>query len=237
MSVFKQRLSKKTKIQAASIGAAIFLIILLVALDVIFKGPITHLLTNKEEVITFVRSLGPFGWLAFIFLSAFETVIAPLPGQVFGVIGGYLFDWWGVLLTTIANIIGAFIVFVLSRKYGRPLVEKIINKKHIDKFDYLAKEKGSFIFFLIFLIPGLPNDIACYIAGLTEIPIKKLLVIMAIGRMPTVIATNMFGAGLGEDNIAPVVTIAVISSVIFAIVLIKRKAITNYINSTRKNKE
>ena len=233
MSIFKQKLDKKVKIQIAIICAVIFVLAILLLLDIIFNGPITHFLTNKDEVVAFISSLGFFGPLAFIFLQILQTVAAPIPGSIAGIVGGYIFGWTGIVWTIVGSGIGFLIVFWLSRRFGRSLVEKIINKKHLDKFDYLAKEKGSFIFFLIFLIPGLPDDVACYIAGLTSIPIKRLLLLAIIGRIPAVIMTNMFGAGLGEDSITPVVLIATISALILAIIAIKRDAILKYLQKHR----
>ena len=232
MSIFKQRLSKQTKIQIATISAAIILILILLILDFIFKGPLTHLLTNKNEVVTTVKAWGIFGPLLFISLQIIQTVIAPIPGNISGTVGGFLFGWWGVLWTAVGTLFGFWIVFLLSRRFGRTLIEKIIKKESLNKFDHLAEAKGSTIFFLIFLIPGLPDDIVGYIAGLTKIPIRILLALVIIGRLPAIIATNMFGAGLGEDNIIPVVVIAVISAIVCVAVAIKHDSVMSYLEST-----
>jgi len=62
-------------------------------------------------------------------------------------------------------IIGSFITFYLARKLGRPFVEKIVDKKTLNKFDKKIRKKGLFILFLIYILPGLPDDIIGYIAG------------------------------------------------------------------------
>ena len=229
MSIFKQRLSRKTKIQAIVAGLVILILIILFVLDLTLHGPVTTALTNKDEILDFVKSLGVLGPLAFIVIQVLQTVVAPIPGNVAGAIGGFLFGWWGVLWTTIGSAIGFFIVFWLSRRFGRGFVEKIVKKTALEKFDYLAKEKGAFVFFLIFLIPGLPDDIVGYLAGLTAIPIKKLMAMAIIGRMPSVIATNMFGSGLGESDIRPVVIVAIVSAIILAIIAIKRESIMRWL--------
>lgn len=234
MHIFKQKLTKKTKIQVASLCAIIIIVIALIVLDFIFKGPISYLLTNKDEVVAIIKAWGIFGPLAFVLLQTFQTVLAPIPGGISGAVGGYLFGWWGVLWTIIGTTLGFWLVFWLARKFGRTLIEKIINKKLLNKFDYLAEEKGSAIFFLIFLIPGLPDDIVGYAAGLTKIPIRILLALVVVGRLPAIIATNMLGAGLGEDNIAPVAIIATASAIILVLVAIKHNAIMDYLKSTPK---
>ncbi len=234
MSIFNQRLSKKVKIQIAAISVGILTCVVLVVLDIIFKGPLTNLLTNKEQIVDFINSLGIFGPLAFMLIQILQTVVAPIPGQVSGIVGGFIFGWWGILWTIIGSGIGFFLVFLLSRKFGRGLVERIIKKEHLDKFDYLTKQKGSFVFFLIFLIPGLPDDIVCYVAGLTTIPIRKLMWMITLGRLPAVIMTNLLGAGLGEADIRPIVVAVITTVFVLAAVAYKHKDIMKFIERQSK---
>ncbi|MFV0484726.1 MAG: TVP38/TMEM64 family protein [Candidatus Saccharimonadales bacterium] len=235
MSIFKKRLSKKTKIQLAAVAVVVVLIIAYIAWDIIYGGPISYILTNKDEVVAFVESRGFLGPLAFVILQTLQTVIAPIPGNVTGAVGGFLFGWWGILWTMIGSAIGFYVIFLIARKFGRRLVEKIIKKESLDKFDYLANQTGSLVFFLVFLIPGLPDDIIGYIAGLTSIPIKQLMVMVIIGRIPATVATNMLGAGIGEADIRPVLVLAVLSAIVLIALFMKRKAIMDWMNSLGKN--
>ena len=236
MSIFKHNLSKKTKHSLIIGGVIILLCIAYLIFDITQNGPLTRLLSEKDAIIQFVESMGVFGPLAFIFVQILQTVVAPLPGNVAAIVGGVLFGWWGVLWSTIGGLIGYWIVFSLARKYGRSLVEKLVKKSVLDKFDYLTNEKGSLIFFLFFLIPGLPDDAIGYIAGLTEIPIRKLLMMMLIGRTPAVIASNMIGAGIGQDNIQIVAIVTAISAILLVLVFIKSEQIFAWLNKTTTDK-
>lgn len=230
MSILKHNLSKRTKRNLILCVFCVVLAIIYLVFDVTQNGPLTQLFTNKDNVINFVQKLGPLGPLAFIFLQILQTVAAPIPGNVTGIVGGFLFSWWGILWTVIGTTIGYWIVFWLSRKFGRNLVEKIIKKETLDKFDSLTKQRGSFVFFLIFLIPGMPDDIIGYVAGLTEIPIRKLLVMATIGRLPTIIASNMIGSGIGENSIMMVAIIVTIAVLALVFVFLKSDQIFAWIN-------
>ena len=234
MPVLKQRLSKRTKIQISLAVAVVFLTIVLLVVDVFLHGPITTFLTNKDLIVDRINSFGALAPIAFLIFSTIETVVAPVPGQIVSFTGGFLFGWWGVPLNFIATGLGCFIIFWLSRRFGRPFVEKIIKKQTLDKFDYLTKEKGSLAFFLIFLIPGLPDDIVCYIAGLTEIPISRLMAIVLLGRLPSIVMTNFIGAGLGEDDITPVVIASTATVILLAIIFIKREKILALITARQQ---
>lgn len=228
--IFKQRISKKTKLQLIGLGLVVLLLISYLVFDIASSGPLTSLLSNKERIVNLVNSLGFFGPLLYILLQILQTVAAPIPGQVVGTVGGFIFGWWGVLWTVIGSAIGFFIVFTLSRRFGRPLVEKIVKKDMLDKFDFIAGERAPFILFIIFLLPGLPDDIVCYVAGLTEVPIKKLMVMIVLGRLPAVIMTNYIGAGLGEENLTPVIIATVLTVIFLALIYSQKNRIMKYLS-------
>jgi uncharacterized membrane protein YdjX (TVP38/TMEM64 family) len=235
MKFFKEKLPRKVKWQIAGVCAAIIVAIVLVVLDVIYDGPLTKLLTNRDRVVEIIKGYGFWGPLAFIVLQAAQTVLAPIPGQVMGIVGGFIFGWWGLLWTLIGTTIGFYIVFVLARKLGRPFIEKIVNKKTLDKFDFLTDKSGELVFFIIFLIPGLPDDVVCYLAGMTKIPIPRLLLLVTIGRLPATIMNNLIGTGLGGDDIHLLVIGALLMIVLFAILYFKKDAVMKYIKEQSKD--
>ena len=235
-NIFKKRITSKTKLKIIAVVAVILLIAIYVIWDLLNNGPLTSFLNNKDAIISWVEGHGFLGPLAFIFLQVLQIVLAPIPGQIVGGVGGFLFSWWGVLWTCIGTAIGGFIVFWLSRKFGRPLVEKIVKKDSLDKFDFIFSNNTSFILFVIFLIPGLPDDIICYLAGLTNISLKKLVTLFVIGRLPAIIIINYLGSGIGEENLAPVVVISVIVAIVLALIVWQREKIIGFLKKLQQNK-
>lgn len=235
--VFNAKLSRKGKIQLV---ATILAIVALIALGVwSFNShgviyDIATFIVDQEAVEAWITSMGIWGPLAFILLQIAQTVISPIPGNIVGFVGGLLFGWWGVLLSTVGSTIGYAIVLVLVRRFGRDLVEKLISKELLDKFDYLASEKGLAIFFLIFLIPALPDDVVMCIAGLTKIPIRQLLFMAAVGRFPSVVVTNQLGNSIGSNEIGHAIALAIFSLIIVGLCLWKRDAIMNLASARRE---
>jgi len=152
---------------------------------------------NKDKMTVFLNSLGPLSFIGFIFLQASQVIISPIPGEVTGIIGGFLYGkFLGILLSTIGLTIGSWTAFSLSRWLGGPFVEKFVRKETMNRYDYLLHHKGAFLVFLLFLIPGFPKDLLCYILGLGHLSTKEFLVISTVGRfMGTVLLT------LGGDYI------------------------------------
>ncbi len=237
MSIFKLGLSKKTKLEVAAGSGVLVAIVTWLVLDVIFHGPITRLLTDQDRIISLVESWGAWGPLLFILIQILQTVVAPIPGHITGIVGGYFFGWWGILWTMIGAGIGLWLVLWLSRRFGRRFVEKVIRPKYLQQFDYLTHEKGGLIFFLLFLIPGLPDDVIAYLAGLTNIPIKVLLLLGVTGRLPAVVANNLLGSSFGEGNLELLIALLVFCSLIGLVVIIKRQALFDRLRRRSKDKE
>jgi len=233
----KPRIGRRTwiKIALATIVAIAFVGYL--AWDVAFHGPLVQLWTSKDLLLERIRSCGPLAPLAYILLQAVQTVVAPIPGQVVGSIGGLLFGWWGVLWTLIGSSIGYLVVLLLSKRFGRPLLEKIFKKSAISKFDFILNSKSSaLILFAVFLLPGFPDDIVCYIAGLTSLSIKKLMVIILLGRFPTIVLTNYLGSGL-STNPGLVVACAIIGVLILGLAVWQRERIIQFFHRFDKKNE
>lgn len=133
--------------------------------------------------MNFLKSLGPLSFIGFVLLQAAQVAVAPIPGEVTGLLGGILYGpVVGILLSTIGLTIGSWIAFTLSKYFGRPFVERLIKKETIDRYDYLLHHKGAFLVFLLFLIPGFPKDSFCYILGLGHLSTKEFLIISTVGR-------------------------------------------------------
>ncbi len=229
-------LSRKTQLEITLGTLVAILIVTYVIWDVVAGGPLTQLFTNREKLISIVNGLGPLGPVVYMLLQALQGIVAPIPSNIVGIIGGFLFGWWGVLWTTLGATLGAAGVFWISRRYGRKLVEKLVKKESLEKFDFVIGRRASLLLFLIFIIPGLPDDIVCYIAGLTDIPIKKLIVIFALGRLPAVVSNNYIGMGFsGEGNPIVVVVITVVSVLIFAFLYFRQNELLKFLNRTKDN--
>jgi uncharacterized membrane protein YdjX (TVP38/TMEM64 family) len=164
---------------------------------ILYETGLVSFFLNKEKMMNFLNSLGPLSFLGFMFLQASQVIISPIPGEVTGLIGGFLYGKFiGIVLSTIGLTAGSLIAFSLSRWLGRPFVEKFVKKETLDRYDYLLHHKGAFLVFLLFLVPGFPKDILCYILGLGHLNTKEFFVISTTGRfMGTVLLT------LGGDYI------------------------------------
>lgn len=167
------------------------LLAIIVVTALVYKTGFFKLFLTEQKILAFLDSLGPLSFVGFVVLQAAQVVLAPIPGEVTGLIGGFTYGpFWGVILSTTGLVIGSYVAFSLSRAFGRPFVEKFVNPSTMNRFDYLLHHKGLFLIFMLFLLPGFPKDYLCLILGLGHLTTVEFLVISSVGRfMGTVLLT------------------------------------------------
>lgn len=158
---------------------------------------------NRGAIAQYVRDFGPFGPIVFIVLQALQVVAAPIPGEATGILGGYLFGTLaGLVYSTIGLTIGSCLGFGLGRWLGLPFVRRLITQGTYHRFDFLTQAKGELVVFLLFLIPGFPKDILCYILGVSPIPFGTFFLASTIGRIPGTWLLSMQGTQVRGQHYA-----------------------------------
>ncbi|WP_241429817.1 TVP38/TMEM64 family protein [Haloferax larsenii] len=169
------------------------------------------LFTSVSRLKAFILSFGVFAPVVFIALQALQVVVAPIPGQVMGFASGYIFGgYWGTLYSIIGITLGSFVAFVIARRVGRAYVERVVDPDIVERFDSMIDERGVMAVFVLFLIPGLPDDAICFIAGLSLIRIRTLVVLAFVGRLPAFLIVNVAGGELAESRIESMVGLLVL---------------------------
>lgn len=172
-------------------------------------------LLQPASLVAYVEAAGPYAPAAFVVLQAMQVVLAPIPGQVLGFVGGYLFGTvHGTVYCLLGATVGSYVVFRLSRRFGRRHVERAIEPDIVQQFDALVQRHGLAALFAVFLVPGLPDDVICFVAGLTDLRIRNMLVVSAVGRLPGYLVVNAAGAELeAGDATSAALLIGVLSTV------------------------
>ncbi|MFZ5453594.1 MAG: VTT domain-containing protein [Thermodesulfobacteriota bacterium] len=162
---------------------------------------VIHWCPDKEQIRIWVESWGPLAPLAFILIQALQVVAAPIPGEVTGFLSGFLFGVIpGFLYSTLGLTLGGTLAFLIGRWLEVHLIEKWVKKETLEKFDYLIEREGALVAFLLFLIPWAPKDYLCFLLGLSKMPLKVFLLLMAVGRMPATFLLTLQGAQVYQGN-------------------------------------
>ena len=187
---------------------------------------------HNERVMDFLASFGLYSSAVFVLLQALQVVVSPIPGELTGVVGGYVYgEAYGFVLSTLGLTLGSWVAFELSSILGRPFAERLFKKDILDKFDFLTTNTGATIAFLLFLIPGFPKDVLCYILGLSRMRLSTFLIVSAVGRLPGTYLLTIQGASVRNEDYWTTVILAVISAALLFTAYIYRARLFHWIKN------
>lgn len=158
----------------------------------------------RAEVLARLHEAGPRAVAVMLAIQVAQVVVAIIPGEPVELAAGVLFGGWGgFALCEVGLIFGQSLVFLLVRRFGRPLVEFFFARKKLDELKFLHDtQRLEITVFLLHLVPGTPKDLVCYLAGLTPMPLGRFLALSAVARIPSVISSTFAGAAVGSGNLA-----------------------------------
>lgn len=173
----------------------IIVVVLIGLLIPIWNSPVGVLFRDQEQLVQTLQDWGQWAPVVTITLHILQVMTAPIPGTAIDAVNGLLFGpWLGTLYSMTGLLIGSVSVMLLTRKFGRPLMERFVDSSSIERIDRLVEKRGSLIIFLVFLFPFMPDDAICFLAGLTPIPILELVLLAMVGRLPGVFFANLLGS-------------------------------------------
>lgn len=173
---------------------------------------IKNFYTNEEKIRRYILGFGPYGSIIFFILQVIQIIFAPIPGNLTTVIGGSLFGaTTSFLISLLATITGSTIAYYIAKFFGKPLVIKFIGEKNYNKYIVIFKKRYPLALLLIFLFPFFPDDILCFLAGLSYMPYRLFLVLVIVGRTPSIFIGSLVGSGLIKLSLEYWIVISIIS--------------------------
>ena len=211
----------KTKVRWIIGGAIIATFVAACGWLVLTNAPayqfLVRLYVDKRFLKHTLREWGVLAPVIFMGLQALQVIIAPIPGDLTGILGGYLFgEWGGLLYSTIGLTVGSVVAFGVGRWLGARYVQKLVSADIWRKMGFIVEAEGAILCFIIFLMPGLPKDVTCYLFGLSPMPFWVFAVVSTLGRFPSTWVLSAQGARTESGDYLQVI---LLTAVVVAVVL------------------
>lgn len=155
--------------------------------------------SSSNTFSTYIISLGIIAPLVFILVQAIQVIIPILPGAIGCVAGVIAFGpVFGLLYSYIGISLGSICAFLISKRFGLPVVRKFVNQKKLNKYmEWLEKgNKFEKFFAMAILFPFAPDDLLCFLAGLTKMKLKKFSAIILLCKPPSIALYSLALAGV-----------------------------------------
>ena len=121
---------------------------------------------DKNVLIEYIKKFGIFAPTLFIFIQIIQVVFPVIPGGASCLAGVLAFGpVLGFIYNEIGLTIGSVIAYYLSKIYGLRLINSLFKKEQVDKYlNYIRTNKFEKVFLWGIVLPGLPDDLLCYVA-------------------------------------------------------------------------
>lgn len=138
----------------------------------------------------YLASAGIWMPLLYIVLQYLQVVVLPIPGIVSTLAGVALFGpFEAMIYSLIGVLLGSLTGFWIGRKLGYKAVVWMVGKENLDKWLKKMKGKDNFILTAMFVLPLFPDDILCFIAGLSSMSWQYFLIMSVVARSIGIAAT------------------------------------------------
>lgn len=140
-------------------------------------------LSSPVSMESYIDRFSPYGQCIFFLIQFLSVILAPIPSNITALAGSVLFGMLQAFFLTYAAVIsGSFLLFCLARTLGRPFVDKFVSRKFSEKYLDVIRAKQDVFLILVFLLPFFPDDLICFLAGLTTIHPIRFLIITLLTR-------------------------------------------------------
>lgn len=183
-------------------------------------------ISDRETITASMERAGLWAPVVLFILFVLQVFLAFIPGQALMVACGYLYGFWvGFLLSWLSLVAGGEVAFLWARRYGRAFAEKWISKEVLARWDKSADGQGVGFFTFSLVMPLIPNDAMCYVAGLGKISHRRFSLANLLGRGMACMITSWIGAfGMQAPPHIWMIVIAICACV-FVWVICKRAGI------------
>lgn len=141
---------------------------------------------NIDRLREFILSFG--FWAPFISacLMVTQSVILFLPAFPIFVVNALSFGvFWGMLLSWSSAVLGSLVCFVIAKKLGRPAVQRLVNRIHLEAADLALRRFEKYVILLFGFLPVISFDVISYASGLTLLTFWEFLPLVCLAQVPS----------------------------------------------------
>ena len=146
-----------------------------------------------------------------------QVLLSPIPAGPVFLAGALVFGVLpGLALSMAGSVVGSVLVFAAVRRWGEPLLLKIVDEKTYSRYTGKLGE-GGWWFFIIMLLPLMPDDAVCALAGLSAMSFRRYVAFMVVGRLPGAALTVLLASDMITGSVAAWVSIGIVLTAVLAL--------------------
>ena len=146
---------------------------------------------SVEDLRQYVSSYGNNAALIFILIQFLQVVMLPVPSFVTVAAGVLLFGpLKGAVFSCAGIILGSIAAFAIGRVFGVKAAKWLVGEENLEKGLKTIQGKDKIVLIFMFLFPFFPDDVLCFVAGITTVSPFFFIIMIFITRIISVFASS-----------------------------------------------
>lgn len=175
------------------------IILITTAIIVIYlfkKFGILEKFQSIESFREYIASKKGFAEIIFIIIQFLQVVVLPIPSFVTVGAGVLLFGpLKSAIYSCIGIILGSIVAFFVGKFFGKKVAQWLVGKNNLEKGLKFLKGKDKIVLTFMFLFPFFPDDILCFVAGISTVNTAFFMVMIFVTR-----TISIFCASFSMNN-------------------------------------
>ncbi len=182
---------RKELVYKACITAYVTVLVFFAIAYLLLATGFLEVFRDEESLQNYLERSGKWMSALFTTLQFLQVVILPIPSTVTVVAGAALFGpLWGSIYSLIGIVVGSLVAFLIGRIAGSKVVAWLVGQETLDKWLAKIKGKDKLLLTAMFLLPVFPDDVLCFVAGLSSMSVWYFLAVIAISRVLAIFTTS-----------------------------------------------
>jgi len=187
---------------------------------------------NIDRLKTLILAYGIWAPLISAFLMIAQSIILFLPAFPLFVVNALAFGlFWGTLLSWGSAVMGSVLCFTIAKNLGRPVVQRLVNRVHLEAADTALKRYEKYIILFFGFLPVISFDVISYAAGLTLLMFWEFFPLVCIAQIPSALFYSLFVHKIGQGTLDIYWAVAI---VLFLFLGVASLLIRGYLTRRRK---
>lgn len=143
-----------------------------------------------EDLRNYVSSFGYMAAVIYIALNFLQVVILPIPGIVSIGAGVALFGEFKTFIFAFIGIMsGSIAAFFIGKVLGYKVVKWLVGEETLKKWLKAVRGKDKIVLTFMFLFPFFPDDVLCFVAGISSMSSGYFLIMITVTRLISTVLT------------------------------------------------
>ena len=145
---------------------------------------------DAEKLQGYLEKAGIWMPLFYIVLQFLQVVLLPIPSVVSTIAGLAVFGaFWTTIYSFIGITLGSILAFYIGRRWGNRAATWLAGEEQLKKWQKKLKGKDNAVLTAMFILPAFPDDILCFLAGISSMTWRYFLIMMSLSRLVAIAST------------------------------------------------